>query len=79
MIKVEYMIAYYRQVLYSGTWEDGDWDWEDSYEHFKTREDAEAKFRKSVPTDDVPIIRLYKMVTDTETHEVEETLLDEIS
>ncbi len=79
-------ICYYKQVLYSGTWEDGNWDWEVTSQEFRSRAKAEEAFHKLKATDDIPIIRLYeqKLYGKHDGYEPydaveEEILLDEIN
>lgn len=55
-----YTVEIDRAVLYSGTWEDGDWDWEAEYYDFFTEEEAEKFFKKQkkVTKEDDVIVRM---------------------
>lgn len=60
MTKIVFCVEECYQVLYSGTWEDGHWDWECKYHEFKTRSEAD-KYLDSLPiTDDMPIARYWQ-------------------
>lgn len=80
--KVTYDVVTYTQVLFSGTWEDGNWDWElKHYDSFKDYNDAVAFLGKFTICDDLPIARLYKVTKtwDGEDWETNEELLIERS
>lgn len=62
-MKTIWRIEYNSQVLLAGSWGSPDclWDWELTYEDFKTEEQARRKFATLKPTDDTPLIRLYRI------------------
>ena len=59
--EIIYAVMSIWQVLYSGTWEDGDWDWETNEEDaFDNLEDAVECAKKFELTNDMPLVRVYK-------------------
>lgn len=78
-VTVNYKITTYSQVLLSGTWEDGEWDWKLTDYPFETRESAEKFLEKITITKDLSMARLYKVRKyehDDEMETTEELLIE---
>lgn len=62
MNKVSYDVVTYSQVLYSGTWEDGNWDWElKTVGTFKTLKEAKEFLEHITICNDLTLARLFKV------------------
>jgi len=80
MTKVSYDVVTYSQVLYSGTWEDGNWDWElKTVGSFKTYKEAKKYLAAITICDDLTLARLFKETTyqDEDGYTTDEELLVE--
>ena len=78
----EWRIHYWSQVLYNGSWDSDDceWEWECRTETFPTETSARTAFNKCKSTNDIPVIRLMKALVDTEyDSDVYEDVVEEIS
>ena len=61
MTRVSFDVVTYSQVLFSGTWEDGNWDWElKTVGSFKTFEEAKMYLDGITINDDTVLARLFK-------------------
>ena len=80
MIRVSFDVVTYSQVLYFGTWEDGNWDWElKTVGTFKTLKEAKEFLEHITICNDLTLVRLFK-VTKTWDHDdytIDEELLIE--
>lgn len=60
-VSIDYVVRTYQQVLFSGTWEVGYWDWEIKEYHFPTMEKAEEYLNTVYICPDLSIARIYKV------------------
>lgn len=59
--RIDYNVETFSQVLLSGSWENGEWDWERFHiGTFKSLEDATKCINKIKIDNDTPIARIYK-------------------